>query len=104
MPSVVLYRTVSEAEYADLRRLRRFRPGRGAEGKYFWETYAAADTFGEQTAGHYHPDGYRVVGARVPEGVASAFHRWPRMDGIGPAHFAPADALIDCTVLFRPPR
>ena len=99
MTTVHLYRTVSLAEYADLLRHRRFRPAGGADGKYFWETAHAAESFGRLTAGHYHPDGYRVVGAEVPPHIASELFRWTMLDGIGPARFVPSDLLAACTAL-----
>ena len=95
-----LYRTVSRPEYDDLRVRGAFRPFGAADGKYFWETYQAAETFGRRTVGHYHPAGYRIVGAEVPDLVVASFHRWPMLDGIGPARFASADQLRRCAVFF----
>jgi hypothetical protein len=46
-----LYRTVSLPEYRGLCARGAFRAVGGAEGKYFWETYAAAFQFGERTRG-----------------------------------------------------
>ncbi|WP_420455159.1 hypothetical protein [Rubrivirga sp.] len=61
-----------------------------------------ADAFGRRTAGHHHPDGYRVIGADVPLDVAATFYRWPMLDGVGAARFAPASDVGACTVRFLP--
>ena len=98
--TVRLYRTVSVPEYDDLKSCGRFRLGGGAEGKYFWTSPHDAGRFGRETQGHYHPDGYRVVGADVPEQVAGQFARLGQLDGIGPAYFAPAALLVHCAVVF----
>ena len=97
--TVRLYRTVSRPEYADLQARGSYRPYGAANGKYFWETLGAAQMFGERTAGHYRPAGYRIVGPDGPAPVAASFYRWARLDGVGPALFAPADQLRWCTVV-----
>lgn len=65
-----------------------------------WETYRDAATFGVQTEGHYHPDGYRVVAIDVSDDLAASFHRWDRLDGVGPARFIPEADLPRCSVVF----
>ena len=100
MPTPIrLFRTVSVPEYRDLQASGTFRPSGSAEGKWFWTSRQDAGRFGEDTRGHYHPEGYRVVAVDVPTSVVSRSFRSSRLDGIGPALFVDLSDLPACSVI-----
>ncbi len=87
---VTLYRAVSPAEHRQLSTSGRFQQLGGAEGKYFAEQEAHARAWGRALFGKKQ---YRIVEAAFPKHVADRFHRFPSLDGIGPARFARMDQL-----------
>jgi hypothetical protein len=87
---VTLYRSVSSAELATLGK--GFSIGGGAEGKYFAETLVDAAAWGRQL-GNPH-----IVEVTVSKSVADSMYRWQKLDNIGPARFAPIDALKDASI------
>lgn len=88
--TVTLYRAVSISKYRQLRASDRFQQLGGAEGKYFAERKAHARAWGRALFGEGQ---YRIVQAGFPKPVADQFHRFPSLDGIGPARFARLDQL-----------
>jgi hypothetical protein len=95
----VLYRAVSEAEYAQLITTGRFEVvSQSVEGKYFAEHPEHAATWGDAFYGRGQ---YRIVEVRLPSEVASAFHWWAELDGIGPARFAALEQLANVRMKVR---
>lgn len=95
--TVTLFRAVSKAEAADIAATGALRVvGSSAEGKYFATNAADAATWGRRMIG----DGFQIVKAEFPAGVAKAMHAWDRLDGIGPARFATVDQLKSAVVNF----
>jgi len=95
--TITLYRAVSPSEYHQLSKSGQFQYLGGAEGKYFAEYEAHAREGGHVLFGKEH---YQIVRVEIPKHVADQFHRFPLLDGIGPARFARMDQLeiYDLTV------
>jgi hypothetical protein len=83
-----LFRAVDAAEFDDLQKVKMFRTGGGAEGKYFAESPNHAGKWGQLMLGEGK---YKVVGAKAPLDVPHT--RWEKLDGIGPARFYEAEHL-----------
>ena len=92
--SRTFFRGVGLDELADIRATNalRLKPG-GAEGKYFTNTIEAAAKWGAR-----NPEGFGVIEARFPSSVAGQFESLGRIDAIGEAWVARADALVHATV------
>jgi hypothetical protein len=85
---MLLYRSVSEAERADIIRCGAFQIGpNNAGGKWFTENAEDAAAWGRRL-GHNH-----IMAARVPRSVAGQMYRDPYLDFTGPALFAENEHL-----------
>lgn len=86
MATTRLYRAVSFAKYQQLVQSGRFEiVASSLEGKYFAESLAAANEWGERLFG---AGNYRLVEVTVPAATAAQFYRLEHLDRIGPARFA----------------
>ncbi|MCE7986193.1 MAG: hypothetical protein DYG89_33875 [Caldilinea sp. CFX5] len=65
------------------------------EDKYFAESWQAARLWGDLLfgVGLYH-----VIAVELPDKVCAEFHRWERLDMIGPAQYAEIEQLRDVVV------
>ena len=95
--TVVLFRAVSHAEFADVIAHGMFRPGPNsyASGKFFGEAGGDALKWGNALEG---PGNFRVLEAEFPKAVADRFMRFPGLDGIGPARFGTFGELNGPTI------
>jgi hypothetical protein len=85
--TVILFRAVSHAEFADATTFGVFRQGPNtyASGKFFAESCGDALQWGNALEGLGN---FRVLEAEFPKTVADRFMRWSRLDGIGPPDLA----------------
>ena len=91
-----LYRTVSEQEYQQLIEIGRFDiTSQSVEGKYFAESQQDARQWGDLLFGVGQ---YRVIGVELADELCAQFHRWERLDMIGPARYAEIEQLRDVIV------
>ena len=87
-----LYRSMSRAEYYDIK-ANGWKPGGGSmEGKWFAESYETAHTWG-QTMKHGTDAKFYVVKVHVPDNVAEAAFKHANLDGIGDARYLEVDVL-----------
>jgi hypothetical protein len=96
MEIVTLYRAVSEGEFQQLMRTRKFEAVPSSlEGKFFAESAEDAAQWGEMLEGASH---YRIVEVALPASVAKSLLRWEKLDGIGPARYGELPQLQDAVV------
>ncbi|OTQ26682.1 hypothetical protein B6D03_13545 [Gilliamella apicola] len=82
---ILLYRGMNLAEYDELMKTGKWTsPPSTLEGKWFAESYKDAVTWGEKMG---HGGDFRVVQVSVPDNIADAAYKNPRLDGIGKARF-----------------
>ena len=87
-----LYRSMSRAEYHDIK-VQGWKPGGGSmEGKWFAESYENAHTWG-QTMKHGTDAKFYVVKFHVPDHVAESAFKHANLDGIGDARHLEVDVL-----------
>jgi RHS repeat-associated protein len=96
---MMLYRSMSEGEYADLMRDKVWRSNGGMEGKWFAESYDNAVKWG-QTMGH-GGDKFHVVEVDVPDNIAKKMHTQSNLDGIGSARYAEVEDLNNSKVKIK---
>ncbi|EPK6346896.1 hypothetical protein O8Q47_000298 [Proteus mirabilis] len=82
---MILYRGMNIAEYDELMKT----------GKWFAESYKDAVTWGEKMG---HGGDFRVVQVNVPDHIADAAYKNPRLDGIGKARFIENAVLNDAGI------
>ena len=96
MEIVTLYRAVSEGEFQQLMRTRKFEAVPSSlEGKFFAESAEDAAQWGEMLEGASH---YRIVEVEFFTSVAENLLRWEKLDGIGPARYGELHQLQDAVV------
>jgi hypothetical protein len=95
--TVLLFRAVSHAEFADVTNHGIFRAGPNsyATGKFFAEAGGDALQWGAALEGLGN---FRILGVEFPKVVADQFMRFNRLDNIGPARFARFDELNQPTI------
>ena len=92
-----VYRAVSEAEYLDILRTKRFRQGPNSlEGKWFADSIEGARLHGDALQGRGK---YRLIEADLPDSAPSLF-RQSNLDGYGPARYLHQDDLNNVTPRF----
>ncbi|HSI34523.1 MAG: hypothetical protein ACAI43_26890 [Phycisphaerae bacterium] len=93
---LILYRAVSFAELADVRRCGRLRSGPGScEGKHLACTRDDARRWGEALSGG---QGFALLRVMADEAAVTTWVFWARLDGIGPAYFATIEELAGTRV------
>lgn len=94
-----LYRAVSEREYQQLIETSLLEiTSQSVEGKYFAETWQDARQWGDLLFGAGQ---YRVIAVELPDDLCAQFHRWERLDRIGPARYAEIEQLRHVRVSIR---
>lgn len=95
--TVLLFRAVSHAEFADVTNhgILRAGPNSFAMGKFFAES--GGDTL-QWAAALEGPGNFRILEMEFPKMVADQFMRFNRLDNIGPARFARFDELNRPTI------
>lgn len=87
--NVLLYRAVSWAEFDEVTRTGVFSVRESTvEGKYFAESFDAAVAWG---AAFQSLEGFRILVVEFDASTVDEMLHWPRLDGIGPARFAPLE-------------
>ncbi len=90
---VMLYRTVSDQELADIISRSGFHPGPPSfQGKWFAEAPEHAAEWGRRLF-HLGGNPFHVVEVEVPQSVANQFFRLSNLDGVGAAEFVDVDQL-----------
>jgi len=100
--TALLYRAVSRDELADIMgepQMFRQGPNSFESGKWFAETPEAAAQWGDWLHG---PGNYEIIEVEVPTSTVDQFMRVPRLDGIGPAIYAPLGPLNGAGPVVRP--
>ncbi|EPL0284513.1 TPA: RHS repeat-associated core domain-containing protein [Proteus mirabilis] len=93
---MILYRGMNIAEYDELMKTGKWTsPPSTLEGKWFAESYKDAVTWGEKMG---HGGDFRVVQVNVPDHIADAAYKNPRLDGIGKARFIENAVLNDAGI------
>ncbi len=93
---MILYRGMNIAEYDELMKTGKWAsPPSTLEGKWFAESYKDAVTWGEKMG---HGGDFRVVQVNVPDHIADAAYKNPRLDGIGKARFIENAVLNDAGI------
>ena len=87
---------MSPDEHSRINKTNRFQIVGGAEGKYFAEKEDHAIKWGKTLMGSGN---FHIVKVRFSKEIADRFHRWPMLDGIGPARFARMDQLTQYTIM-----
>src|SRR5271156_3698591 len=95
--TVLLFRAVSHAEFADVTNhgVLRAGPHSYATGKFFAESGGDALQWGAVLEG---VGNFRILEVEFPKMVADQFMRFNRLDNIGPARFARFDELDRPTI------